>query len=525
MNQTEVTTIDDLPELPFKLLLSYLSLEDLANARAVSRGWYHRINSFRVKTLCCSEVPRWMIKRRSQLVSGAFAQYFIGSSRFSSFFTTFTSTILANLKHLRLYDLNIRPENMPQSARILSSFGHLEELDIIEFSCLGLTPLGPTSIPKIDFELNLPMLTSIRIEVVDGIGRLTLDSPRLQKIKLYDCLSLRLELVHSESVKRFITSNLRYHPVTNLKNLQTLHIVGGTKIDSTFLSSLEQLREICLESPASIRKLFEQKQRYGRTNLKIYRFGCLLNGPEDPLMSSARFPDFDEAFAHLAANPTRLADELPPHGEICYEVIKPVAADTAANLLNRFTDLDMIEVNEPIPVRDVQHFLDLLKNSRNIVELAIYDDQPQNLFDQLPEHCAVESLNIESAPSDLAFLFRLKSLNTLVLRSSVNIEVIRKAFEELPLLLVFEFDYLNNEVRMEIDSSKRFNVSAGEKFNSKAADLNTAIEFIVENLMEIERRDEDVDFDELLDEEDLDEEDLDEDMDFDEELLDEEEFD
>ena len=47
--------MDDLPELPFEQVLGYLILEDLLKTRAVSRRWYQKINSFRVKSLCYSK--------------------------------------------------------------------------------------------------------------------------------------------------------------------------------------------------------------------------------------------------------------------------------------------------------------------------------------------------------------------------------------------------------------------------------------------------------------------------------------
>ena len=47
-NRTAIETepeMDDLPELPFEKVLSYLSLGDLIKSRAVSRRWYHKIDS------------------------------------------------------------------------------------------------------------------------------------------------------------------------------------------------------------------------------------------------------------------------------------------------------------------------------------------------------------------------------------------------------------------------------------------------------------------------------------------------
>ena len=74
--------MDDLPELPFEKVLSYLSLEDRLKSRAVSRRWYWTINNFKVKSLCYLDHPAGFIRGKSRLVSGAFARNFISSSRF-----------------------------------------------------------------------------------------------------------------------------------------------------------------------------------------------------------------------------------------------------------------------------------------------------------------------------------------------------------------------------------------------------------------------------------------------------------
>lgn len=43
--------MDDLPDLPFEMLLSYLDLKDLLKSRAVSRRWLAKIDSLTVWAL------------------------------------------------------------------------------------------------------------------------------------------------------------------------------------------------------------------------------------------------------------------------------------------------------------------------------------------------------------------------------------------------------------------------------------------------------------------------------------------
>ena len=508
MNRTEVKTIDDLPELPFERLLSYLSLGDLIKSRAVSRGWYHRISCFKVKSLCCSESPKVFVRGRDRLAGGAFAQNFIGSPRFLAFFATFGSTILSGLKRLHVCEVDLKPKKARSLVQTINSFHQLEELIIIRV--YSFTTLAP----EMDFELNLPMLRRIHVKLVDKVNKLTLNSPRLKQVSMALCPRLNLVIVDGESVEQVLNDRWGNLPVKSLRNLKKLTIGPFGQIDSTFLSSLEQLREVELEDRHHLENLFEQKHRYGRTDLKIYRFGCLLSGPEDPLMSNAHFTDFNSAFIHLAKNRARLADELPLCRELLYSAIQPVDTQLAINLLKRCSNLEEITVD--VPIWDIQRFLDLLKGLGTAVALSFYGFQPQDLFDRLPENYAVQQLIINSQPRYLDFLFRLKSLEFLTIDCELDLEVIRQFFEELPSLSSIQFRYLNNRIVMEAGHSNRFDVTVGEAW-TKWPDLNAAIEFIAE-LVEVDSEDqEDDDEDDEEDDEELDSEEDEEDEDEDSE--------
>ena len=466
--------MDDLPELPFEKVLSYLSLEDRLKARAVSRRWYHQINSFRVKSLCYSSRPSDVIFEKSRWISGAFAQNFISSSRFAMFFGNFDQTILSSLKRLRLCDLHLSEEDQAAFARTLNSFGHLKELDIVRAECS----------PAMQFNLNLPMLTSLQFEEVRGIEKLALEAPRLREVKILDCSGLRVDLVHGESVERLLVDRLNYTDVKKLKNLKALYIGDLIEvIDPTLLSSLRQLKEFHLQSNRSVSRLFEQEQRLCRADLKIYLSGLLLNGPRDPARNTFRdapLPGFliKEWPVCLAENRSRLADLIPFYRHLDYSAIQPVAPGLEVDLLKRFTDLNRVHVVRP--VQDTQRFLDLLKNFNNIVDLRFWGDHPRDLFDRLPEHCAVQILFIIRKPCDLGFLFRLKELIRLYVHWSIDKETIRRAFEELPVLSYFEFKFGQKIASIQIVHPNQFLISINYKRKAIVADLNAAIE-IVEN--------------------------------------------
>ena len=481
MNRTKAT-MDDLPELPFEKVLSYLSLEDRLKARAVSRRWYHQINSFRVKSLCCSDRPSGFIMGKSRWVSGAFVQNFINSTRFEVFFNTFGPTILSSLKHLRLCDLEM---NQTAFVQALQSFGQLEELNIIRFNEQHRTS------PRQAFELNMPMLQSLQLDYAFGL-KWILNAPRLRKITLGPCYPLELDLVHGESVESLITANMDYIKLKQFKNLKFLNASYLLNLDSTFLFGLEQLKEIHLGDIREALKIFKQKRRYNREHLQIYLGGFLLSGPDDPAIRSGflahlYFGAIQGVFVDLAKNPSRLADEIPFCNHLYYSTIERAATGSEINILNilkRFTDLDRISVvnREVLDSADAfQRFLDIQKNLKTI-ELSFSNPQ-QNLFDRLPEYCAVQKLSIYCAVADLRFLFKLEHLVDLSLYGCpIDGELIRKLFEELQYLS--RFGSKHSEVWLSVSScqsigrlAKQFQVYFYSK-TTTVDDLNSAIQFI-----------------------------------------------
>ena len=468
--------MDDLPELPFKQVLNYLSLEDRLKARTVSQSWRNTFDRYPVKTLCFSMRPIGRILGKSRWVNGAFAQNFISSTRFASFFDTFGPTILSSLKHLRFCQLNLSEGDQTAFARILNSFGKLEELDII-WSELNRQDV---------FNLNLPMLTSLQLEVVQGIEKLTLEAPRLRDVKLLDCSVLSLEIVHGESVEWLLVDRLEYIEVKKLKNLKVLYIRDNPieSIDSTFLSSLRQLKEIHTNDRVDVSELFEQKQQLGRVDLKIYLCGLLLNGPHDPAMNALHDSYFDylrgEWFVCLVENRSRLADQIPFYRSLRYpEIEEGFASGLEVDLLKRCTCLNEVIVYRP--VQNIQRFLDLLENYKNIVVFEFDGNQPQDLFDQLPEHSAVQWLILKRAPSNLDFLFRLNHLIRLYVYFSIDMETVRRALDELPCLSLFKFRCGHKNVSIEIRHPKQFEVLVNFNEMATFSVLNAAIEFIFGN--------------------------------------------
>ena len=481
-DQSTEVKLNDLPLLPFEKILSYLSLEDRVRSRIVSRKWRDWIDSCKVNSLFYSECKKDYILGNRRLINGRFAQNFIHSPSLQPFFNVFGQSILSNLKKLHMcwIDHSVQ-DGATAFASIVNSFEKLEEL--------GLFHSGPNPIPSgYEFnpiKLNLPNLNRITFEDLEAIKLMTLYAPRLQTVKLAYCENLNLQFAHAESVETLLIDDWNYTRVKKMKNLKHLRYSGSkSKIDKTFLSALKQLKEIHLINRTDINKIFSQKQSNGRADLKVYLCGLLLDGPDDPANNSG--VENLEFFVYLTENPTKLADEFLNVFEVYYTGIEKVSQGEELNVLRRFIDCDTIVVSRP--VKDLQRFFDTIKDLNKISTLGFQCEQQQQLFDQLPEHCAIQRLIISCETSDFGFLYKLTELVYIYLFCAIDVQVVRRVFEELAFVLLFQFRRANKMIKIEINPGvKQFEVTIGTKTRT-ASDLNAAIQFVIGNASPKKRR-------------------------------------
>ena len=492
--------MNDLPERAFERILSELSMRDRLSCRAVSRAWRKKFD-FKVQSLCFSTISRERIYEKARLAGGVFARNFLRSSRSASFFCTFRRTVLSNLKHLRLCDLRFNVEKESALGASLSELRQLEELSITRLvvhisegyhvNSYGMLKLDPKILVVLGgdavLELRLPMLQSIQLEYLESIERVILDTPKLKRIKLLRASSrvgflafkrpMSVGIVHCGSVERADIDELTSIALNELKNLKYIYYKPRSNsrlIDPTLLSNLRQLKEFHLANGRNLKELFEQKQRYGRRDLKIFYCGLLLDGPDHRSFTHSNI------IARLAADRwSELADEIPFHRSLHYSDIESVPAERAFELLFRFTDLDVLEIN--VPVQDIERFLGFLSRFANVVYLKFWHAQPE-LFDRLPGHCAVQRLEIDKIRPGftLDFLFRLKDLLYFKVDHSIDAKSIRKAFEQLKYLLALDFRYDKNEIRFRRHCPNLFEVSIGERL-LRVPHVNAAIELVMRN--------------------------------------------
>ena len=460
---------------------------DRLKCRAVSRAWRHKFD-FKLDSLCYSKHPSDFIVGKSRWISGPFVQNFASSTRFDTFFNAFGPTVLCNLKHLRLCDLVLNAENRTAFAATIQSFGQLEQLDIIR-----LCP--PADFHEMmSFELTLPMLKSIRLEELTEIKELTVYAPNLQEIRVVDCdVSLSLNLVDVEPVESLIVSHLEHLDEEQVKNMKNLKCLHTGYLYPPFLSDLKQLKELHLKFSHNTHALFNEKRIHGLADLKIYLCGLLLDGPDDLRLAHDMDRGYpgkqpyslgEQTFAILAKNLSRLAGENLLYKCLPYTASEPVDPALEIDALSRLTDLDTIYIKRP--VQDIERFLNFVKNFNNLTSLRFLCDQPQELFDRLPEHCAVQRLAIilepsERAPSDFEFLRRLKQLIQLEVSCLIDAELVRNLFEELPFLSQFMFQFKLESIQditiqMVPGRPKRFNLFCGGWEGVDFPDINSVIQ-------------------------------------------------
>ena len=297
------TSLENLPLLLLRKIFNHLSPKDLLRLRNVSRSWRLKFD-FQVKSLCFIDDKICDLQKIG-------IHQFINALTFSSFglfVGSFSQSILSNLKNLRLHKVDLYKVAIPMLARILNLFGTLEQLHIsrVEF---WTEDFEQNSEPNVDFELNLPMLNSIEMNEVQGMKKTILKAPKLKKVNLVDCLDMRLEFVHAESVEQLAISGCEQIEMKQFKSLKSLYIKYCECLDSKLLSSLERLKEIHLAYDRDILKIETQMRQYGRLDLKIFLWIC---------------SDFinDQTMACWPENVSRLADEM-PFCSLRYLAIKP----------------------------------------------------------------------------------------------------------------------------------------------------------------------------------------------------------
>lgn len=103
-------------------------------------------------------------------------------------------------------------------------------------------------------------------------------------------------------------------------------------------------------------------------------------------------------------------------------------------------------------------------------------DQPQNLFDQLPKHCAVQKLILTSPVAQLDFIIQCEALLELTIKDPpITLSFISETLKKLHFLTLFFFVFRNKLMTIEINPvSRQFKIQF-DAICETAADLGATI--------------------------------------------------
>lgn len=423
--------MNELPDVPFEKVLTYLPLDDLLRTKAVSKEFYRKIANFKVRCLCVSDYERESVIDKSRLVVGAFAQNFIDWFKFKSLFAR---SMLSGLRHLRVCGLNVREIKGDRSIGILNSFENLESLHLVRVFHL----------PS-DSELILPKLRVLRLAYT-GQFSMSLDAPRLSEIQVLDG-SPQLHIVHAKSIETVLISDDLCLPLERFRNLKILHCKTFFRLSDTLLSTLSQLREIHLGVNYSVlEQLYAQKRRYRFSDLKIYYRGLCLANPQDHLEPTEHGLS-KEVLRCIAENYSGLADQLPFIDTVFYQEIE-VVPQVPIDFWPRLTNLREIHLSDR--VENAERFLNFLARFPNIQTLVFYAaDQLQALLDQVPLYCSPQFLQIGyDGDLNLDFISKFKDLLGLTLQN-VTSNLIQEVFKQQRFIQSFWFVYRGTQCSIQ----------------------------------------------------------------------------
>ena len=415
----------DLPFEVFRKIFSYLRLEEILRARAVSKLWCAYIDHFRVTSLLYSQWPAEFVFDQKRLISGPFVANYVRSLNVDCFFNAYADSIFAHLKHLRICDLDLGASSPAPFQVLNGSFRQLRSLDLIR-------------VLNLDAQIQLESYTleSLFIEEAVGVQKFCLDAPELLNIRIWFVQYpeiFDLQLISPEKVESieldFYNGCLEQG---GFKNLKFFYATDMLQVGATLLQGLDQLREIHLTySYAALRSLLNQKHDYNLNNLKIFYHGLCLQ-PNDYRESSDWFNESVVELLIDARNQSSLADRL-LYKTIGFSSIERVFASVPDTLWKRFTNLRKISV--PENPQHMQEFREFLGKFDDILELEFHIDGPrcQRLLDQLADYCpSVQVFRIIcGAGLNFDFVLRFKHLTILSIDYSGGL------FEEKLIMSIF----------------------------------------------------------------------------------------
>ena len=339
----------------------------------------------------------------------------------------FEEALFSNLK--RLYIERRAPiEDHSKCIEGLNKFRTLEELAL------------PTIQLYKDTRLSLPHLKRLTTEKMFGWRfKLYLDTPRMEWLQVFSNKRIRFESTNLRHMKAFhfypssaITDSLRY-----------LFCYYLHELTDDFLAT-HQLEELHLYAEsATFASLKNQKLELIRKDVRIFFKGLQIDGLHDK-MEDLLFRELlnDKFLNYYLRNYDKLATQLPYLYIVNYDPFDQL--QVPLDFLGRFVELEKVVLSKKLA--NEKPFIEFLKcirvESLKVSEAAL----TQEFYSvKLPAICPnLQSLKIVDPLIDqlnLDFIFQLQNLFDFCTNKTLEIEFVRRAFEELIYFRYVSFNY------------------------------------------------------------------------------------
>lgn len=258
--------LGNLPDLPLRLILHQLDLQDLIKCRLISKRFLWIVDQIKLDELLVTSkyfdpkarngkvfFTSWTLT--NELVSNGYSSYNLKLKFFNSpsFLNKFENSLA------KLY---LNEKELPAQFQIIEKFKNsLRQLKCHFFS-------------RNSRELRLPHLQSIEI-ALESFSRLQLNAPNLKRIYSLSCLA-GLELVHPESVDFLRLVSTKNHKLPNLGRLVNVEVFqyldcvthfssfNGNYLNNLNVFAFEKLREFhyIIVTSLKTRRRFENHRRF-----------------------------------------------------------------------------------------------------------------------------------------------------------------------------------------------------------------------------------------------------------------------
>lgn len=272
---------------------------------------------------------------------------------------------------------------------------------------------------------------------------LTVNTPKLLVLKLNLFQGLRGIAFTNAIGVRQLQCTLFANEFTNFKNVEFLYCLDALEdeIDDDLLAKMPSLKEFHTEQERLLVRLFEQKMKSNRHDLKLYFRNVYLDSVEqidysfDDGSFTSSFWLNENKVRHMIHHYSKLADTFPFYNSADFKAIAHHFENIPIEFLKKFINLSSLTVGYCI--FDLNQLLKVLRTCKSLKHITFAETQLNNdFFNSLPSHCPrLASLKInQSELFNFNFAFNLKNLTCLHTTQPLSTEFLNELLSETQLI-------------------------------------------------------------------------------------------